>query len=354
ELAESPVPKATFWGKAGLTAWTTGDGPKQVQVAIGWGDKKFRRWDAESGQMSEWDDGQNNEPVTAFPDRPKFLSTTFQSNKAGLRIWERNAGEIPQTLDKPAFPDGYRPRAIGLISSDGSTTPDHLAAIVEAPKDAENKVAYQLSLIKLKPVEIVRTQALWQLPAAERSFPTLATTVRGGHLVVAGNNSHEIHIFPIADLLKGATNPIVEQSKGALYRYAAFVENGQSRGLVLNETAKPVAGQPPRAPKNGDHIFDLTNRKLSASLTNWKVTTPELGDWTASDKQVVEDKKSRWLVVVRNGNDEKATIKLNEGETITDFALTAAGKPYTNPILIVAAELNLQPALRMYDAVTGA
>ena len=352
DVAQAELPPPTASGRVGLSLWATGDGPKQLRAAIGWGDQKYRRWDVDSGNIEAWDDGKSNEPLAAFPDRPKFLTTNTLNGKSTLRLWTRDAADIPAGIS--VFPDGHLPRAIGIISAAGDGKPDYLAAVTEGPRDEKGEVAYQLQIVNLDDASTVRTQLLWRLPFAERSVPNLATAVGGKYLAVAGNNSHEIHLFLIADLLKGPTKPIVRRSVGAVYRFAAFVENGKSRGVVLSDAGK-TAGQAPRDPKDGDTIFDLTDRKLTGTLTGWKLSTPDLGGWTATVTPVmVANGPAKSAIVIRNGNDEKATVTLAPGEIVTDFALTAPGKPYVNPILVVATERLLQPSLRLYDAFTGA
>ena len=100
---------------------------------------------------------------------------------------------------------------------------------------------------------------------------------------MAGNNSHEIHVFPIDQLLKGQAKPVVLRSVGTTFRQAAFIQNGKSVGLMLSETAKAV-GQGSRAPKAGDLVFDLNTRKLGGDPTGWNLATPDLGEWSAAAK----------------------------------------------------------------------
>ncbi|HLZ07572.1 MAG TPA: hypothetical protein VKT80_03225, partial [Chloroflexota bacterium] len=226
---------------------------------------------------------------------------------------------------------------------------------MEGPADAGGIVTYQLRITSLATAQPVHTQTLWKVPREQKSWPTLATAVGAKFLAVAGNNSHEIHLYSLASLLKGETKSVVLRSVGATYRQAAFIQNANTLGLMLAESPK-VAGQTSREPKAGDTIFDLTKRKLAGEATGWKLAIPDLGEWRAATKPVHSDtagKTDQWAVVVRKGNDEKATITLPAGRTITDFALSAPGKPQVNPILAVASESNLQPFLDLFDAVTG-
>ena len=170
--------------RAGLALWPTGDGAKQVQVAIGWGDEKFRRWDVATDSVDFWPDGKANQPLAVFPDRPKFLTTSYTSNEVTLRVWGHDATELPTGI--PVFPRGHTPRAIGLVSSAADGKPDHLAAVLESPPDAMDVVSYQLILIALDGAKIVQTQTLWRMPRAERSLPTLATAAGGKFLVWPG------------------------------------------------------------------------------------------------------------------------------------------------------------------------
>src|SRR5439155_15961570 len=108
------------------------------------------------------------------------------------------------------------PRAMALLCSQADGTADYLAVVLEEETvGRENIRAFSLQIVKLSGAEIVRTVTLWR---GRENWPTITATPRGKSVAAAGNDAHEIHVFTIAQLVKGEGEPQVLRSAGATFR----------------------------------------------------------------------------------------------------------------------------------------
>src|SRR5207245_1630610 len=68
-----------------------------------------------------------------------------------------------------------------------------------------------------------------------QNVPILAFAPRGGHLAVAGNDQHEIKVFPILELTKPEPKFQTLKSAGANFRAIAFVKKSNDVALILRK-----------------------------------------------------------------------------------------------------------------------
>src|SRR5262249_47925650 len=126
-----------------------------------------------------------------------------------------------------------------------------------------------------------------------RNQSVLAAAPDGKHLAVAGNDEHDIAVFAIQDLLKKKPEPWQTiHSSGAAVRCVSFVRRGDNLGLLLSEKGVKAPGAIPRAPRDGDMIFDPTRRDLTPYKPGeWQASVAPLGGWAARFSPAKKDKR---------------------------------------------------------------
>src|SRR5439155_16078474 len=115
----------------------------------------------------------------------------------------------------------------------------------------------------------------------------LAFAPRGGHLAVAGNDQHEIKVFPILELTKREPRFQTLKSAGSNFRGIAFVKKNNDVALALRSQAADETGPGAAAAriaelKAGDVIFDFSRRRLTADQSGWSIDASAVGDWQGS------------------------------------------------------------------------
>jgi WD40 repeat protein len=358
--------------RPGLAVWRTGDGPKQVRVAIVWNDEYLRLWNAE--QAGPWRTkivGANpkrtsNLAIASVPDGEKIFTAvrtaTAETRTAEwLSLWKPAGSELKLQLDKPLGEGDPFPRAMAICSSKANGKLDLAAVVVaRASSERENQLDYHLQILDLVGDNFAalktREAYLWSVSLASQTQtqPTLATAPRGGYLAVAGDGSGSIRIFSIKDLLEGKNEPQMRQSVGTVFEYASFVRKEGTTGLLLSQLSRQQRGKRPGSPRPNDRIYNFTTGKLTGDTEGWTAFAPVADDWQAK----LEDDERR-AVVVSHG-EEHVTIPFDRWDKVAsarvriyDFALLPP-KALNVPILAVAfRDEGGAPRLCLYNATSG-
>jgi WD40 repeat protein len=363
-IGQQPA-KAT---RPGLVAWHTGDAIKQLRVAFAWDDGEIRLWDV--GQDKFWtkEDGKYNIALAYSAGQGKVVSGSItgsqQGNVGRVRLWDvRSGAELNRDQREVSFPveDGgsYFPRGMTLLALRPSGTPDHAAVVFRVPEKGER---YYLQVVDLSAENFGEVKTKVLLWTGGQNVPVLAASPRGSYLAVAGNDQHEIKVFPILELTNREPKFQTLKSAGSSFRGIAFVKKNNDLALALRaaapEEAAPGADATRLAElKAGDLIFDFSRRSLTGDQTGWKIDAPTGGDWQASLLSAEKDAGGRTVrqaVVLRKGNEERRRVTLKRLHEVTHFAVLSPIGPTTVPILALAFIDELkQPYLFLYNAETG-
>jgi WD40 repeat protein len=360
QLAELPDPGGKL---PGLTAWRTGPGANQIQVALAWEDNDFKK----PGKLRVWDVAQKrivNSAIAeghfnitaAYLGPNRLLTGSLQNDGNGrLQTWQVPAGDAvaagPQAALFPYEQDSKTiliPRALGLVASAGDGRYDHAAVVLRVEPAKE----YRLQLVPLAaPGTFTVNDALPLWDRATR-LPVLATAPRGSAVAVAGAPDHAIRVYSVADLLKNKPRPQLLHSIGARLGQAALVVKGAGKqaslGLILSEDTKAAPGAAPRPPRAGDLLLDFSGRRLTSTLDGWKLFTPAPGGWQADRRA---DAPSQ--IEVTSPAGQGTVIKIDADRVITDYALLPPRPPLHVPLLAVASTKGNEPELAIYHAGTG-
>src|SRR5207237_6256884 len=142
-----------------------------------------------------------------------------------------------------------------LLSPKPSGASDHAAIVSQVPEKGDR---YYLQIVDLTADNFGKIKAKLPLWSGGANTPILAFAPRGGHLAVAGNDQHEIKVFPILDLTKREPKFQTLKSTGDNFRGIAFVKKNNDLALALRSQAPQEAGQAISDLKAGDLIFDFT------------------------------------------------------------------------------------------------
>jgi WD40 repeat protein len=345
-------------GEAGLTDSTvrpsisirhTGNQPNQLQVAVAWDDGRFRLWDAERGTAPHWQvaDDERNLTVAALPERSQFLTATYGIGKARLRIWNVFPDRAPEAATTERAPAGQAncvPRALSLVSSAANGSPSHAAVVLLMPKGPQ-EAEYRLQLLALDENNLGVLAGEEQLWFGTLKQPVVATAPRGGHIAVAGNSSHEIWVYNVADMIAHRGQPQRLRGIGKSHQAAAFARKGNDIGILLSQGTSHVPGRNPGQPESGDLIFDIAKRALTNDWEHWKTVSPAMGEWRAELSG-----QNQSTVLIYKGDRQVARVV---DDRVQSFALLPPGPPFQTPILAVASGISGPPLLRLYDAESG-
>jgi WD40 repeat protein len=354
--------------RPGITAWHVGGKNNELRVAAAWNDGNLRVWDVASNQLEmtneggEAKDGRSNVTAIYVPDRQQVFTTTMRTSvkdrgaRAQVRRWDVrevkpvSAGAI--SLDKDY---GLEPLGAALVSS-RPRKGDLLAITLRKSDGKEDSIKLVLVDITADGFGIVRNSIdLW---ATAGKMPVVAGVVGGQSLAVAGNLYHSIRVYSVADVLANGNNATKQGFKavGTTFRFVAFVRNEKQRGLLLNTELQPSQGKRPRAPGEGDVVFNLTTREFTADLEGWKIDAPAQGGWAVAHTQLKRDDKGSVTtpsIVTATHGDTLTRIRLPAGELVSDYAILPTMAPWNVAILAIASHELDQPWLRLYNAETG-
>ncbi len=314
--------------RPGLALWPTGPGLRQVSVAIAWEDSRFRLWDVARNDIPPKSQPFYNNTAVYLPDQNAVLTGYSTKSREGpyagyLRTWSVNARRELTSPEPVPLPNDAFPRALAAFSWQANGRTDGAAVVLQIPADRtrSGRLEYTLQLLDLRTFRTVTTVPLWSGTA---DLPALATAPNGRYLAVAGNPSHTIRLYAIADLLRNKTAPFQElRSAGTIMRSVAFVKNGKERGLLLNEKAAGPGGL----------VYDFAKRTLTDNLRGWQTDAPPpVG---ADLKQSVK----------------KLGLKAAPEQIVAAFL--PAGTLLKVPVLAVAVNDNVETRLGLYNAASG-
>ncbi len=323
--------------RPGLAIWPAGDGGPRVALAWPHADPR------EPGDLHLWDAGQPgrkpqagragsyNGAVAFVPGQGRLLTGSTRREGGRLQEWEVTAGGglRPDPRPPAGLPRGWVLQTLALFSSRPGGPADRAAAAVRVAEDGkESDLLYLFD--PAAPGKAVARVALWQ----DSPYESTVAADRGGRfLAAAGSPGHEIKVFAAEDLLAGRPRPLQTlASAGATLRYAAPVKKGDRLGLVLGEGPAPAVGQPPRAPRAGDLIFDVTGRALGGDVAGWQL------DAAAADPAAAR------LALTKAG--------FADPQRVTAYALLAASRD--KPAVLAVAYLDAgDTVLALYDAASG-
>jgi WD40 repeat protein len=347
--------------RPGLAAWRTGDGAKDLHVAMAWGDGRLRVWDVADGSLWKKDErGQFNDPLAAVPSERRAISAGVSERSGQVRLWDVAGKDGPEALRRFTIPAPHEevtliPRGLAPFSTKAEGAADHVAVVLRARAagkvNREHDGECWLQLIDLK-ANGERPEHKPLLLWKDTTLPAVAAAPGGEYLAVAGNSAHEIRVYAVKDLLAGRDAFQRLRSAGAAHQYVAFVTRGEDAGLLLSEAPAGKKGAEARDPKGGDLIFDFTKRELSDDGRGWKAAAPNRTGWAVelTAAKVEDGKVTRpESVTVRQGDKVVRRLDLAADETVDDYALLP-GKP---PLLALALQEAGEPRLYLYDLSTG-
>jgi WD40 repeat protein len=343
-LASSATPGKTEveMGRPSLAVWHTGGQLQEMQVAIAWDDGHLRIWDAEqadAGARKLGDIARCNSVVYLSDERALFAGG-FLNDKGRIEIWD--AGKNQWQKRQPALelpqPDGvyHYPRALVPLSSRGNGKLDAVAIALQTTRLNARGGDTLLQLIKLEGRSAAPIRApvlLW--PGNATGLPVLAASPRGDYVAAAGNDTHQILVYSIGDLLNQTGQPQSLRGVGSAFTNAEFAASGKDEGLLLTTAT-------------GRWVFDFVHSKLTDEIKNWTAESPQAGGWAAT----VTERSSTIAVQAPNGRTKR--IQLPDKVQATVVAMLPPRAALSIPILAVGEmESGQQTRLVLYDAKSG-
>jgi WD40 repeat protein len=343
-----------------LAAWSTGDGPRQVRVAIAWDDGYLRVWDVGNPKPQAYKLGTFSNTAAYIPSAnpPRLLTTSFQAPNSRsdqyhglLQEWKASDGgqELATGQYKLFLPTRsdsgsssfYAPVAFVPLSSQGNGKVDH-AAVIHKVVTKDRPAEYLLQLVDLLPGDTFGTVVQkFPLEAPGETLPVLAAVPGGQFLAVAASKAHQIKLLSIPDLVRGRVKKQTISSGGATMQVLSFMRRGKALALKLRDVSADRA-------KAAELLFDFTNRTLTSDLNDWAPAGPDTDGWEvkASPGQ---------LVVTRGGEDVGRPIRLKKTDRVTSYAVLPAMKPFNTPLVAVAYldYVSGETVLCIYNLGTG-
>ncbi|MCO6456713.1 MAG: hypothetical protein J5I93_15550 [Pirellulaceae bacterium] len=347
-----PEPRA----RPQLAVLRAGSDPAACRVAIAWNDGALRLWDAGRKLLHRQANGQLDNSAVLLDNARTLATGSFLQGDGTIRLWTLPAAGGLQADTRRQIRlarEGQQrlvPRAIAPIASRGNANWDHLAIACLVLDGELAPRAMQLRVVSLGPATFGRTVAtlpLWDVEGPVPKTPTLASEATGKYLAVGGSPTHEVQVFPVADLLAGRAQPQRLGSQALTMRQVQFMRRDQQSALLLRESGAGGA----------EWRFSLSDGKLQthAAADGWQVVAAD-PRWTARrDGQRIE---------LLDRGVAQATINVPAGQVITAVAVVpgrspaaaATGQvdqPADGPLLAVAAHELGQPWLRVYHGRTG-
>jgi WD40 repeat protein len=352
------LPIASNLNFPGLAIWHFGNTPRHTRVAIAWDDGILRVWEVERDRVREMEEVQKSPArlppgtitVAKLPGREQLISAVPGAGQSQLHSWKVNAGNVSANQD-PAEKNRTHlyPRALALVSSRANGTVDHAAVVVRALGTKDVDFRLQLQSLSEADFGAVKSEAvLW---TASGKQPVVAASPFGPFIAVAGNDSHEILVYSIKDLLENRFERQTLSSVGTTLRYAAFVSKGKDQGLLLSDKrSEEDSAAGPRDPAAGDLIFDFSRRRLTDDTQGWTAWTPRADSWTW--RKLASSRDHPAVIQVSDGEQEVGRVRLSSDWTDVTAALFPR-RALGVPILAVAYHIHGEPALKIYNAESG-
>jgi WD40 repeat protein len=326
--------------RPGLAIWHTGSGSTQIRVAVAWPEEDsqqtyFRLWDTEAGPLQGWQANRFTRTVALLGQEggTSVLTGGLGPDNAGrLRVWQLSPDR--QTLARfgaeVPFPSrggvSLLPVSLTVVSAYGDA-PSHAAVLLQPSANMD----FRLALVDLRTNRVV---ADVPLRGSDRTrLPTI--TGRGGRLAVAATRDHAVHLYALADLLQGKTEPkAILASDGLLLRQVAFVDRGRGIWLSEDERARLLTG---------GLLFDFDKRQLRASDHAELVSdAPKPGDWSFS---IDTDRKG---VTLRHGETKLRPVRLpGKRNVVTAVALRPSAGALPGVLAVAYRELDANRVLIM-------
>ncbi|HVA51297.1 MAG TPA: hypothetical protein VNH11_33455 [Pirellulales bacterium] len=362
------------WSRPAVTAWSFGDGPKEIAVAVATGephtpaqgesaspgkrDYQCCLFNAQTGRRYYAADGTYNRTLVYSPARRQLIGGS--TNK--LTIWDvppradgppRHKSELRLGTQSGQF-RGVVPLAMSLVPP--QPDPKRLALVLrhvfQVGKDRVEDD--RLQLVDLATLQKVgKASFLWR----EGKTPALAVSRDGEQLAVTGGKDHRVRIYRASDL--GAEQAAVRQTiggEGTRFVDAAFVRNGRRLGLLLIRSKEPKPrGRLPRQPIAGDLVFDADRGEVTGEVEGWQTLVPD-GGWSVEEGQAKHGPSGalrQYLRVRRQGQVFGERIWLPPLDELSDYAVLPPGGDRQVPLLAVATHELGEPSLYLYDARNG-
>ncbi len=334
--------------RPGIAAWHTGASPKQVRVAVAWGDnvESLRIWDLETGAMRTVPDGQFNNTIAWWPEAARVIT----GSTSRLKLWNVPQGPAANPVVERELPLGSRvvPRAIALFSSTERGRLDRAAVVVRRDGDA----TMRLRVVDLTNFRLLDQQVpLWDGSGIGQS---IAATPGGRHVAVTGNRNHEIATFATSDLLTRQAAPGVLRGSGIAARQVSFVKKDGALGVLVSQRAKAAPGSTLVNGAEGDLVFNPVERRVSSQLAGWQIVRPAQEGWSVDVSSAAGNGRPGATVLTVRDGQRTRQIPLPEDQRLTDFSLLPPVDLRAVPILAVATHRLGQPLLELYDVTTGA
>jgi WD40 repeat protein len=346
----------------GLAVWHTGDGNKDVRVAIAWPETDpdakegdLRLWDAAvegKGRLQAWASGPWN-TTAAFlgfeGDEPRVLAGSVRkfgdTVTGGLRVLR-----FSRDRDTQAFAERevgfvfdrvpYRPLALAPVASQADGRFDYAFAVLQPGRDDRGNVL-TLTDLAANPAAVRVRLALRNTDPIHA--PVVAAAPRGRWLAVAGFRDRGIEIYNVADLLRDQREPAVRlNARGVLYKKSVFVRRDKETGLWLSEDADAK-------PLQGGVFFSFDKRALTADAKGWAADAPDRAGLKAAFAR--DDKTQTFTITV--GDYPKMTLQ--EGQEPTWYAVRPP-TPQRKQGLFAVAHTNRASAetyITLFDLATG-
>lgn len=328
-------------GVPGLAAMRDSDG--RLRVALAARDGNIRLWDVGSDQVASVGETREGEmEVRGLNDSAVFLRNgslltgSYGSRHGWLQGWDVGAeGGLDRHADRSiSLGAGFAPRALALLKADDGA-PKRLAVVVRPPDEQAASKPALLRIVGIEPgrdfgkVEPAEA-ALWT--GALR--PVLAASPDGTFLAVAGAPQFGLRIYRANDL---SAEPLSLRGAGASFQRVNFVRQGDKMGLQLRPTEKEEG-----------IVFDISGRKLTDNLTDWKPLRPNLDGW----KSEGPGKGKEPVFTVRLNDKLVGRVRLGERQVVTTGAIlpAMAGRP---ALYALAYEERGATYLALYDLSTG-
>ncbi|HVS39122.1 MAG TPA: WD40 repeat domain-containing protein [Gemmataceae bacterium] len=336
--------QSTAWRKIapGLAAWHTGPNPKDVAVAVAWGDGKLRVWDAATGRVEWATDGKVN--VGAAVSGPgKFLTTSSDANGDGM-VREWHAGDdaarpvVRMPPEDPTVGPFLVPQDLAAFASQPGGAIDRAAVVArQQKKDASPDDRYYLLLFDLASG---RRLGRCDLGPAQPYLRRVTVSPDGKHIAVGDGETAHVQLFSVANLTGGNPTPRDLHGDGASFQSVGFVKKktGDPGLLLVDDSGAKT-------------IFDFNGRRLVAPDDAWQPDVLEAVGWDVR----TEDEKGITVAVVRGPGFDAKQVRVGEDCKVKVWAVLPPrpGLPF-GPVLAVGyLNKNNQPRLILYDVQSG-
>ena len=350
-LADSIIATKEPGRAPALTAWHTGNDPKDVGVAIAWWDGQVRVWDVAHGKLQMAPDGRNNSTVASvatagqFPTSGQFLTASMQTSDCLIHSWLSEAEKPPSlqtkpriqlTADDPKIGPYYLPIDLATFPSQANGSIDR--AVLLARRQGPTRSADDQDVLFLLDLTENKVLARHTLGTFQVNMRRLAVSPTGKHIAVADADNQRVLVFSISNFGEAA-RPQVLRGHGTNFTSVSFGKKGNDPGLLLTDG------------EGAKMVFDFHNRRLVADDDTWKKDTPDTSLW-----QIDPKKEGDQVFLTVSGPDFKVkSILLGKDCKITAgaFLPPRKGLPF-GPLLAVGwLDEFSQPMLALYDVASG-